>query len=126
VTLTEEANQPLSLTYRGRLGWAFANGWLAYATGGGAWIDANRTFTGRGPGGILSSNFELAHAGWSAGGGVEGVLTRNWSWKVEYLHLATDRFTTTVNLFGTARPWSARLGDNFVRLGVNYRFYDPR
>ncbi|HEX4582939.1 MAG TPA: outer membrane beta-barrel protein [Acidobacteriaceae bacterium] len=126
VTLTEEANQPWTFTYRGRLGWAFANGWLFYVTGGGAWIDADRTFTGSGPGGGLSSTFDLSHAGWSFGGGVEGALVRDWSWKVEYLHLATDRFTTTVNIFGTTKLWNAKLADNFVRLGVNYRFYAPR
>jgi outer membrane immunogenic protein len=108
VSLTEEVNQPLSLTYRGRLGWAFANGWLAYVTGGGAWIDANRTFTGSGPGGSLSSSFDLTHAGWSYGVGFEGAVTRNWSWKVEYLHLQTDRFNTAVNIFGTPVTWRAR------------------
>jgi outer membrane immunogenic protein len=121
VSLTENATQPWNSTFRGRVGWAFANGWLVYGTGGGAWLDATRTFTASAGGNSVSSSFDLSQVGWSAGGGVEAPITRNWSWKVEYLHLQTGFFTTSVNLFGTMVGWNARLSDNVVRVGINYR-----
>jgi outer membrane immunogenic protein len=119
-SLLQDYSQPWFATFRGRAGWAFADGWLAYATGGGAWLDSNRTFTA--PGWAYApSSFELAHIGWTAGGGVEAAINRNWSWKVEYLHMNTGYFTTNVNFLGFPLQWRSWIGDDVVRVGVNYR-----
>jgi outer membrane immunogenic protein len=122
VSLTEDYSKPWFATFRGRVGWAFADGWLVYATGGGAWLDSQRTFTiGAGPF-SLSSGFELSHIGWTAGAGLEGAINRNWSWKVEYLYMATGTFSSTVSLFGASGQWNSSIADNVVRAGINYRF----
>ena len=36
--LTDAYSQPWFATFRGRVGWAFADRWLVYATAGGAWL----------------------------------------------------------------------------------------
>jgi outer membrane immunogenic protein len=59
-SLVQDYNQPWFATFRGRVGWAFVDGWLAYATGGGAWLDSSRAFTT--PGWAYApSSFELSH-----------------------------------------------------------------
>jgi outer membrane immunogenic protein len=120
--LTETFSQPWFATFRGRVGWAFADGWLVYTTLGGSWLNAKETFTASTGGASVTSAFDLSHVGWAGGFGVEGALTRNWSWKVEYLHVETDKFTTNVNIFGVSVPWKTNLGDDIVRVGANYRF----
>jgi outer membrane immunogenic protein len=50
-------------------------------------------------------------AGWTLGGGVEGALAGNWTWKAEYLYV--DLGSVSGN---------ARFTDNIVRVGLNYRF----
>ena len=65
-------------TTRGRIGYAFGR-FLPYVTGGAAYGDIK----------ALQSNGTATQTkfGWTAGGGVEYSLNRNWSAKVEYLHL---------------------------------------
>jgi outer membrane immunogenic protein len=61
--------------------------------------------------------------GWTFGGGIEAMLTRNWTARAEYLRLDfggyTERWlyagTTTVTLH-------QRVTDDIVRAGVNYYF----
>jgi outer membrane immunogenic protein len=113
VTLTESL--PWFVTFRGRVGYAFAPMFMIYATGGGAWVDHKFELTG--VGGSLTS--EVNRLGWTAGAGIEGALNRNWSWKVEYLHLDTGSFNT--NVFGVL-PVSLRVTDEIGRFGINYRF----
>src|ERR1700731_1199908 len=121
VTLTEDYSKPWFATFRGRVGWAFADGWLVYATGGGAMLDAKSTFTAGAPGFLtLSSGFELSHLGWAAGGGLENAINRNWSWKVEYIGMQTGSFTSSVNFLGRTVLWHAKLGENVARVGLNY------
>jgi outer membrane immunogenic protein len=119
-SLIQDYSQPWFITFRGRAGWAFTGGWLAYATGGGAWLDSDRTFSTAGMS-YTPSSFELSHIGWSAGLGVEKAIASNWSWKLEYLHTNTGNFTTTVNFLGFQLPWKTFIGDDIVRIGVNYR-----
>ena len=94
-------------TIRGRGGLALDN-ILFYGTLGLAY--------GRGHidvGSLGESNF---HVGWTAGGGLEVGLTRNWSVKAEYLFidLASESYGLTLTNNG--------LSSNLVRFGVNYRF----
>ena len=113
-TLTESL--PWFVTARGRVGYAFTPMFMIYATGGVAWVDHRFEFTAPGAGTLTSEDTRL---GWTAGAGIEGALNRNWSWKVEYLHLDTGTFNTTVvGLF----PVSLRLTDDIGRAGFNYRF----
>jgi outer membrane immunogenic protein len=116
VTITERDEIPWFVTLRGRVGYAVAPMWMIYATGGAAWTDFKATVTATGLG---SASWETSHVGWTAGAGVEAAINRNWSWKVEYLHIDTDNFNTTI--FGV--PATARFQNDIARVGINYRFY---
>ena len=113
-TLTESL--PWFVTARGRIGYAFAPMFMIYATGGAAWVDHKFEFAATGLGTVTS---EEARLGWAAGAGIEGALTRQWSWKVEYLHLDTGTFNTTV---AGLLPVSLHVTDDIGRVGFNYRF----
>jgi outer membrane immunogenic protein len=137
-------------TTRARFGLAMDR-WLVYGTGGVAYGEISQTgnvqpatnfptVTINGP---IVWNQSTTKVGWAVGGGVENAITRNWSWKVEYLFM--DLGTTTAPLSGgtgsigqncyghpgavNCNPFSATSGtvisrftDNIVRLGVNYKF----
>ncbi len=113
-TLTESL--PWFVTFRGRVGYAFAPMFMIYATGGGAVVDHKFTFSMPG---FASVSSEDSHVGWTAGVGIEGALNRNWSWKAEYLHLDTGSFNT--NVLGVL-PVSMHVTDEIGRFGINYRF----
>ena len=94
-------------TLRGRAGFTM-NNILFYGTLGLAY--------GRGQVDIGSIGDTQMHAGWTAGGGLEVGLTRNWSVKAEYLYidLGSENYALTRT---TNDPTS-----NLLRFGVNYRF----
>lgn len=99
-------------TTRLRLGYA-ADRWLPYVTGGVAYgdIQANQ----------ITGNASTTRAGWTAGGGLEVGLDRNWSAKVEYLHI--DLGTAVLFSAATgASSLSVPVTNDVVRAGVNYRF----
>ncbi|MEW6767342.1 MAG: outer membrane protein [Pseudomonadota bacterium] len=94
-------------TARGRVGYAF-NNVLVYGTGGLAF------------GEVSGQNFFLTEnhgtIGWTAGGGVEMALNRNWSAKAEYLYVDLSDKNFTI----TGLPNGYQFG--VIRLGVNYHF----
>ena len=97
-------------TLRGRAGFLLNNTTLFYATGGFAYgeLRAQSTVTG-------VSETKI-HPGWTAGIGVEMVITGNWSAKVEYLY---------VNLYDRAYGLTGvnnGMDTSILRMGVNYRF----
>jgi len=100
-------------TARGRIGYAF-NNFLPYVTGGLAVGDVNATAPGF-PG------LTNTQVGWAAGGGIEYALTRNWSAKVEYLHVDLSRLDCGVSC-GGAPTDNVSFHDNLVRGGINFRF----
>ena len=89
---------------------------FVYVTGGALWTDRRPTvFSGEG-----SDLFRFSDKvnGWVIGAGYESMLSRDWTWKIEYLY---------------TRPGDARVGnvevdlvesarDHIIRVGVNYRF----
>jgi outer membrane immunogenic protein len=105
-TLTESL--PWFLTARGRVGYAISPMIMIYGTGGLAVVDHKFETVG--------FSQDDTRVGWTAGAGIEGMLTRNWSWKVEYLHLDVDTFTPSNT------PVTVRLTDDIVRFGANYHF----
>jgi len=122
------------LTIRPRIGLA-ADRWLFYVTGGLA--VANHTFsqtlTFSSPTHLLDINsgtVSRAQAGWTAGVGLEYMVTGNWSLKAEYLHVdlgqvGFDSFNTLVPT--VTGDHDERLKIDIVRAGVNYKFdwYPP-
>jgi outer membrane immunogenic protein len=113
VTATDSL--PWFMTFRGRVGYAFAPMFMIYATGGGAVVDHKFAVTA---GGLGTASIEDTRLGWTAGAGIEGAFYRNWSWKVEYLHIDTGSFNS--NAAGVPLTW--RVTDEIGRFGINYRF----
>jgi outer membrane immunogenic protein len=122
------------LTVRPRIGLAIDR-WLLYVTGGLA--VGNHTFsqtlTFISPTGLLDINsgtVAKVQAGWTAGFGLEYMITGNWSLKAEYLHVDLGQvgFDSTNTLVPTVTgDHDERLRIDIVRAGVNYKFdwYPP-
>jgi outer membrane immunogenic protein len=130
-TLVDQEKLPWFGTVRGRIGVLASPTWLFYATGGLAYgeIKSSETLTVAGgpfAGGALANNFNTTRAGWTAGGGVEGVISGNWTAKLEYLYMD---YGTINNTFAGVGPLftpinlSTHVTDNVVRVGVNYHFH---
>jgi outer membrane immunogenic protein len=109
-------------TLRGRAGIATWDHALLYATGGAAFAGIQNSVAG--PGGIGASSTTNV-TGWTVGGGVEFMPIENLSIKVEYLFV---QFPTIGNAFNTSPPVgtftgvNARLSENILRVGFNWRF----
>ena len=82
-------------TVRGRAGYLVMPDLLVYGTGGLAYQLNSPPF-----------NSHRNTAGWTAGGGIEKMLDRNWSIKAEYLYVAPG----------------GRQDANVIRAGINYKF----
>ena len=99
-------------TTRARLGYVFGR-FLPFVTGGVAYGDVKAVQ----PTGTSSST----RTGWTAGGGVEYGINRNWSAKVEYLHL--DLGTATFMGAASGTPTlSVPVTNDLVRAGLNYHW----
>lgn len=130
-------------TVRARAGILLDPTWLVYGTGGIAFAgtkfsDASTTTTtitnsigqivnpatataGGSPvttSAAFSQNLDVV--GFAVGGGVEKLLSQNWSLKAEYLFMD---FGTHTFLAGTGVDTSIRLIENDVRVGVDYHFH---
>jgi outer membrane immunogenic protein len=122
-------------TVRGRLGVTVTPDLLLYGTGGLAYgrVKASANvqiddppFLDTWPASISSST----KTGWAAGAGAEWMFARNWSAKVEYLHIDLGSSSATaldivapgeVPLSGTTTySWNHRY--DTLRVGVNYHF----
>jgi outer membrane immunogenic protein len=120
-------------TVRGRAGYAIDK-FLIYATGGGAFgqTNSNEIVTQVLPPLVTAvASVRENHVGWTAGGGVEWLYSRNLSFKLEYLRVdlgsAPYRFIGTVVVAVPPMPhttdsFPADLAFQIVRAGVNYRF----
>jgi outer membrane immunogenic protein len=115
---------------RGRLGWTVTPETMIYATGGLAYGELSDTGTTSNA--VTSSAFSLSKTsiGWTAGGGVEGHITGNWTWKLEYLFLTLDEpsgsVLTPIVPIGrggtTTTNYDPIFTDNIVRAGLNYKW----
>lgn len=117
LTVVESDKIPWFGTTRARFGFA-ADRFLGYVTGGIGYGEfrSDLTFSGTTTGTLSYSTTRTA---WVVGGGVEGLMSNNLTWRVEYLHLDTGSFSV---LSAGGVNVSARLTDEIVRLGLNYRF----
>jgi outer membrane immunogenic protein len=115
-------------TFRGRAGVLVSPKVLLYATGGLAYgqVDSRLTLAG-------ATTANDINAGWTVGGGVEGVIDGNWTARLEYLYVdlgrVSETFGSTVVALGgaatLASSFSSRVTDNIVRVGLNYKFGGP-
>jgi len=124
-------------TLRGRLG-VTASPILFYVTGGLAYgrIKTDGTVSGFNVNLVpLTAGFSnsTTKTGWTIGAGVEGVISGNWTAKVEYLYVDLGTVTGGTPLapvgvglrsgdVGSA-AFSSKITDNILRVGVNYIFH---
>jgi len=117
-------------TVRGRVGVLATPKVLFYATGGLAYGEV-RTAATIGAGAFGFSNSDT-RVGYTVGAGVEGVISGNWTAKLEYLYVdlgtTSGSFVTTIPALGggvLTHNYSSRITDNIVRVGLNYKFGGP-
>src|SRR5262249_20888381 len=119
---SETAEHWLS-TARVRLGAVPADRWPAYVTGGVA-PAAVQAIPPQNP--PFSSSQSCIRPGGTAGAGVEYAINRNWSAKLEYLHvgLSDTPYLNNLdpNVQGVNRGGGVPLSNEIVRGGINYRF----
>jgi outer membrane immunogenic protein len=104
-------------------GWQFSNPWFGTTRGRAGFAMQNMLFYvtaglayGELEGQLARMSASNTRMGWTAGGGVEVGINRNWSARAEYLFIDfADR------AYIMAAP-GAGLETNLLRLGVNYRF----
>lgn len=114
-------------TGRGRIGYAFDR-WMLYGTGGLAYGGLKTEGTLTTVGGSVAFSQSASRLGWTIGGGLEGALWANWTWKAEYLYMdfssmdATATIVPAIIAGGATLTRSMRFTDNIVRAGINYRF----
>ncbi len=112
-------------TLRGRLGYLFGeyDRYLAYVTGGYAYgtgtVSGSTSIFGT-PIANFSGSGSLK--GWAWGGGIEAKITRDWSAKVEYLHIDLGSMDLTMPTFAGPVTVSNSFKTDIVRVGLNYRF----
>jgi outer membrane immunogenic protein len=144
VFVSSQASASQSLDYfgtlRGRFGWTPVNPLLLYVTGGLAYghLKSNTSISEAFTCGACviapdSGSVSSTLAGWTIGGGLEWMLSRNWTVKAEYLYFDLGSITYALSpLTSTAGgvPWttvavSSRVTDlngSIFRVGVNYRW----
>ncbi len=107
-------------TLRGRFGWTFSNTFV-YATGG---LAVARVANSWGLVGLTPSfSYDQVRATWTVGGGVEHMLAKNWSVRVEALY--ADFGTTPVQtIAGFGGNYQAKFTNalTVVRGGLNWKW----
>ncbi len=126
-------------TVRGRLGFLVTPALLIYGDGGFAYggvhegVDIAATLPPIGLGASPAfGGFSNTRTGWTAGGGLEWMVSPNWSVKAEYLYYELGRvtfgvggLTTTISgttIFTDPATASTRFNGHIVRVGLNYQF----
>jgi len=126
-------------TVRGRAGVLVTPAVLLYATGGLAYGEVETGGTITGPtlavplATVALPGASSTRVGWTAGAGVEGRISGNWTAKLEYLYMdlgtvdAGPIGTTIVNTLRrpVAVSYSSHFTDNILRVGLNYHFSGP-
>jgi len=110
-------------TARIRLGVTPIEHWLTYITGGVALADVEAEIFNP------EATYTQRHVrgGWAAGAGVEYAMTKNWSAKLEYLHVGltdTSYFTPAPAAPTSNRGAGVPLDENIVRGGINYKLFN--
>ena len=104
---------------------------LLYGTGGLAYgsLKTSAALVGATPAGVavtsLGSNTET-RVGWTVGAGVEGMITQNWTAKLEYLYMDLGSYNAGSFTLAPASAIGADVHstfrDHILRVGLNYKF----
>ena len=107
---------------------------LLYGTGGLAYgsLKTSAALVGATPAGVavtsLGSNTET-RVGWTVGAGVEGMITQNWTAKLEYLYMDLGSYNAGSFTLAPASAIRADVHstfrDHILRVGLNYKFGGP-
>jgi outer membrane immunogenic protein len=124
ITATNGISSDWLFTARPRLGFALDH-LLIYGTGGVAVTQVNLWQSVLLASGIQEGAVSSTLTGWTAGGGLEYALSRNWSVKGEYLYVSFP--TQTMNYANPNFPTytqttTDKLNASIVRMGANYKF----
>jgi opacity protein-like surface antigen len=135
---TNDWKLPWFATLRGRFGYVADQTWLIYGTGGVAFGEMEfststtasatvtnaigQTFPGFPVSATTGASQNVTRVGWVIGGGIEKMLSQNWTAKIEYQYLDWGSYTFNA---GTGFDTNVRLRDNTVRIGLNYKFGGP-
>jgi outer membrane immunogenic protein len=108
----------------GRIGYAWAPGWLLYGQGGVVWAKNSADVTVNG---VDLGTFSRTRTGWTAGGGVEWMFTRGWSAFLEgnYMDFGDNDRNLVTPLIGACAAgcaFTTKSTAATVLVGVNYRF----
>jgi outer membrane immunogenic protein len=103
-------------TFRGRIGYAAGStgSLLPYLTGGAAFGNV------RGWDSLMSASGTSLRTGWTAGAGIEAMITPQWTAKLEYFHAdfgGSQLFDIVPGI-----PETVDLRLDSARIGLNYRF----
>jgi outer membrane immunogenic protein len=111
-------------TFRGRIGFAPAERWLVYATGGLAYGDVSTSETLNVNGTSVFLNSTAFRLGWTAGAGIERAIANGWIVKFEYLYIDFGSVTDTLLGIAPITPVAthSHVTDNIVRVGFSYGF----
>jgi outer membrane immunogenic protein len=119
-------------TVRGRVGFLATPDILLYVTGGLAAGDQQFSDSRTAPTTIetYAGSVNTSKVGWTVGAGVEGVISGNWTAKLEYLYVDLGSVSTVGPAIAPVNPlysvgYQARFTENIVRVGVNYHFASP-
>lgn len=101
-------------TIRGTLGYAFLPNWMVYGTGGYAGGELNAWDA------LIGSSGSRFMSGWSAGAGLQVLVSSNVSFKAEYLHVDLGQS----NLFNIVPgvPETVSFSGDIFRIGLNWQF----
>jgi len=136
VAPTATFNQKLAwfVTGRARLGFLPHPEWLVYGTGGVAigGIETDGVITGVTVLGAATSNafsYDVVKMGWTAGAGIEGRISGNWTAKLEYLYADYGHVRGSGALPTNFPPlrvqFDSRVTDHVLRVGLNYKWGRP-
>jgi outer membrane immunogenic protein len=130
-TTTNSVSTDWLVTLRPRVGYT-VDRTLLYATGGLALTDMNFGASyADSAGQAEAANFSKTKIGWTAGAGIEHLLTPNWSAKVEYLYSDFGKQSVAGPVLTGPTPTTGiiahdiDLKTNTVRGGLNYHFGGP-
>lgn len=108
-----------------RLGYSFADRWLGYVRGGGAWTreKADDAFIAPALGIAVDPSSTMTRTGWTVGTGVEWAFAPHWSANLEYNYYDFGSHGLTLTS-PTNRVFFASLKDTIhaVTTGVDYHF----
>jgi outer membrane immunogenic protein len=128
---------------RGRLGWIVTGNVLLYGTAGASWIHAEASATcgtafpvgwcgATSPFLGTTQTVSTTRVGWTAGGGMEVMVTPNWLARAEYRFFNYGTFSSTLfggfngNVVnGDAFSFDTKLTTQTALIGVAYKFGGP-